>query len=99
MSNYWNNGNAVAFSRGNKGFFAMAKQGSMSENLQTGQFRFPMIHNPKFFTKKSTMLSCYEIKVYLPEVIATLLTIALHRFKSEAMAWHRSQLITTKNLF
>nr|CAH0102955.1 unnamed protein product [Daphnia galeata] len=36
MSNYWNNGNAVAFSRGNKGFFAMAKEGSMSEYLQTG---------------------------------------------------------------
>ncbi|XP_046454250.1 alpha-amylase-like isoform X3 [Daphnia pulex] len=36
MENYWNNGNAVAFSRGNKGFFAMAKQGSMSESLQTG---------------------------------------------------------------
>jgi len=34
--NYWNNGNAVAFSRGNKGFFAMAKGGSMDETLQTG---------------------------------------------------------------
>jgi alpha-amylase len=35
--NYWNNGNAVAFSRGNKGFFAMAKGGSMDETLQTGK--------------------------------------------------------------
>jgi hypothetical protein len=40
MENYWNNGNAVAFSRGNKGFFAMAKQGSMSESLQTGKSCF-----------------------------------------------------------
>lgn len=36
MENYWNNGNAVAFSRASKGFFAMAKSGSMSETLQTG---------------------------------------------------------------
>jgi len=36
MANYWNNGGAVAFSRGNVGFFAMAKGGSMSETLQTG---------------------------------------------------------------
>nr|QJE50400.1 alpha amylase-related protein [Diaphanosoma celebensis] len=36
MENYWNNGGAVAFSRGNKGFFAMAKEGNMNENLQTG---------------------------------------------------------------
>lgn len=36
MENYWNNGGAVAFSRAGKGFFAMAKGGSMSENLQTG---------------------------------------------------------------
>lgn len=36
MSNYWNNGNAVAFSRGQQAFFAMAKSGSMNEKLQTG---------------------------------------------------------------
>jgi alpha-amylase len=36
MDNYWNNGGAVAFSRGNKGFFAMAKGGSMTETLATG---------------------------------------------------------------
>jgi len=36
LGNYWNNGAAVALSRGNKGFFAMAKSGSMSESLQTG---------------------------------------------------------------
>jgi alpha-amylase len=36
MDNYWNNGGAVAFSRGSKGFFAMAKGGSMSETLATG---------------------------------------------------------------
>ena len=37
MENYWNNGGAVAFSRGNKGFFAMAKGGSMDETLTTGE--------------------------------------------------------------
>ena len=37
MENYWNNGEAVAFSRGSKGFFAMAKGGSMSETLATGK--------------------------------------------------------------
>ena len=37
MDNYWNNGGAVAFSRGSKGFFAMAKGGSMSETLATGK--------------------------------------------------------------
>ncbi|XP_032776971.2 alpha-amylase [Daphnia magna] len=36
MENYWNNGGAVAFSRGNKGFFAMAKGGSMDQTLSTG---------------------------------------------------------------
>ena len=36
MVNYWNNGGAVAFSRGNKGFFAMVKGGSMTETLATG---------------------------------------------------------------
>jgi alpha-amylase len=36
IANYWNTGGAVAMSRGNKGFFAMAKGGSMSESLQTG---------------------------------------------------------------
>ncbi|KZS14665.1 Alpha-amylase 1 [Daphnia magna] len=36
MENYWNNGGAVSFSRGNKGFFAMAKGGSMTETLVTG---------------------------------------------------------------
>lgn len=36
MENYWNNGVAVAFSRGNKGFFAMAKSGYLQINLQTG---------------------------------------------------------------
>lgn len=36
MGNYWNNGGAVAFSRGDKGFFAMAKGGSMDETLATG---------------------------------------------------------------
>ena len=37
MSNYYNDGvNAVAFSRGNRGFFAMAKNGQMDVTLQTG---------------------------------------------------------------
>ena len=38
MSNYYNDGvNAVAFSRGNRGFFAMAKNGQMDVTLQTGK--------------------------------------------------------------
>ena len=36
MDNYWNNGQAVAFSRGQAGFFAMAQGTSMREMLQTG---------------------------------------------------------------
>ncbi|KAF0291644.1 Alpha-amylase 1 [Amphibalanus amphitrite] len=36
MANYWNNGQAVAFSRDQVGFFAMAKGSSMHEHLQTG---------------------------------------------------------------
>jgi len=36
MQNYWNNGNAVAFSRGRSGFFAMAKDGALDTVLQTG---------------------------------------------------------------
>jgi alpha-amylase len=34
--NFWTNGGAVAFSRGNAGFFAMAKEGKMDETLPTG---------------------------------------------------------------
>ncbi|KAA0192642.1 hypothetical protein HAZT_HAZT001198 [Hyalella azteca] len=34
--NKYNDGNVVAFSRGNLGFFAMIKQGTLSMNLQTG---------------------------------------------------------------
>ena len=36
MGNYFNNGGAVAFSRGNVAFFAMAKDGKIDESLQTG---------------------------------------------------------------
>ena len=36
MDNYWNNGGAVAFSRGNKGFFAMVKDGNLDITLSTG---------------------------------------------------------------
>jgi hypothetical protein len=36
-TNYWNNGQAVAFSRGNGGFFAMAQSGFLNETLQTGE--------------------------------------------------------------
>lgn len=36
LENYYNQNSAVAFSRGNKGFFAMAKGGSMDVTLQTG---------------------------------------------------------------
>ncbi|KAK3852672.1 hypothetical protein Pcinc_040753 [Petrolisthes cinctipes] len=34
--NYYNDGNVVAFSRGNKGFFAMVKYGTVSQTFQTG---------------------------------------------------------------
>ena len=37
MANYLNENNQVAFSRGNKGFFAMVKWGSMDRYLQTGE--------------------------------------------------------------
>ena len=43
LENYWNNGQAVAFSRGNVGFFAMAKDNGMNENLQTGSLFFFLI--------------------------------------------------------
>lgn len=43
MENYWNNGGAVAFSRGNKGFFAMAKEGSMDQTLATGRIKVPYL--------------------------------------------------------
>ena len=36
MRNYFNNGDLVAFSRGNVAFFAMAKEGQISQLLQTG---------------------------------------------------------------
>lgn len=36
IANYFNNGGAVAFSRGNVGFFAMAKDGKIDQSLQTG---------------------------------------------------------------
>jgi alpha-amylase len=36
MDNYYNDGGAVAFSRGNKGFFAMAKNGNFQKTLATG---------------------------------------------------------------
>ena len=36
MANYWNSGQAVAFSRGAVGFFAMAQGSSLQERLQTG---------------------------------------------------------------
>ena len=36
-TNYWNNGQAVAFSRGNRAFFAMAQSGFLNETLQTGE--------------------------------------------------------------
>ena len=37
--NYWTavNGDAVAFSRGQKGFFAMAKSGTLDQTLQTSK--------------------------------------------------------------
>ncbi|KAK8405762.1 hypothetical protein O3P69_001926 [Scylla paramamosain] len=34
--NYYSDGNVVAFSRGNKGFFAMVKYGTVSQSFQTG---------------------------------------------------------------
>ncbi|KAH3853812.1 alpha-amylase A-like [Dreissena polymorpha] len=34
--NYFNKNNQIAFSRGNKGFFAMSRSGHMDETLQTG---------------------------------------------------------------
>lgn len=37
MRNYWNNGQAIAFSRDDVGFFAMAKNGFLNANLQTGK--------------------------------------------------------------
>lgn len=43
MENYWNNGGAVAFSRGNKGFFAMAKGGSMDQTLSTGNMSLDLM--------------------------------------------------------
>ena len=36
MANYFNNGKVVAFSRGNAAFFAMAKDGQISQIFQTG---------------------------------------------------------------
>ncbi|XP_065557068.1 alpha-amylase 1-like [Artemia franciscana] len=36
IENYYNDGNLVGFSRGNKGFFAMVKSGSASMTMQTG---------------------------------------------------------------
>ena len=36
MTNYWNNGVAVAFTRDGRCFFAMAQFGSLSRSLQTG---------------------------------------------------------------
>jgi hypothetical protein len=43
MSHYWNNGRAVAFARSGLGFFAMAKDGFMDENLQTGFSSFLVV--------------------------------------------------------
>ena len=37
MDNYHNDGSSVAFSRGNKGFFAMAKNGNFQKTLATGK--------------------------------------------------------------
>jgi len=37
MDNYHNDGGSVAFSRGNKGFFAMAKNGNFQKTLATGK--------------------------------------------------------------
>ena len=38
--NYYNDGNTVSFSRGNKGFFAMTKGGSLDQTLSTGNESF-----------------------------------------------------------
>jgi hypothetical protein len=46
-----------------------------------------------------TNFSNLSLKVYPPEATATSSTIAHHPFKSEQMAWRRSQLTTTKNPF
>lgn len=78
MENYWNNGNAVAFSRGNKGFFAMAKQGSMSETLQTGRLLPLRFQIPR---RLLLMLLILGMKVYLLVATATLSMIAHHRSK------------------
>jgi len=43
MSHYWNNGRAVAFARSGQGYFAMAKDGFMDENLQTGYYSYFII--------------------------------------------------------
>ena len=47
--NYWTsvNGDAVSFSRGQKGFFAMAKNGALDQTLQTS-------NNHSSFEKKTT---------------------------------------------
>ena len=37
MSNWYQEGDNVAFSRGDKGFFAMSKWGSFDKTLQTGE--------------------------------------------------------------
>ena len=72
MSHYWNNGRAVAFARSGQGFFAMAKDGFMDENLQTG-YSYLIIIKMRNFSK--SMLICMQD--YQKEVIVILLTIAL----------------------
>jgi hypothetical protein len=37
MGNYWQEGDTVGFSRGNKGYYAMAKFGSLDKTVQTGE--------------------------------------------------------------
>ena len=53
--NYWTsvNGDAVSFSRGQKGFFAMAKNGALDQTLQTS-------NNHSSFEKKNVFRAYFR---------------------------------------
>ena len=65
MDNYYNDGGAVAFSRGNKGFFAMAKNGNFQKTLATGNKTDQQIHIFVFkimqFSYSNVRFTCWHL--------------------------------------